>query len=53
MNPLNVLYQTNESYAVVTGVSMISLMENNLDVDEIRFYILDDKMGQSSRPCTR
>lgn len=49
MQPLNVLYQTNEYYAVVTGVSMVSLMENNRELEAINFYILDDKMSAESR----
>lgn len=53
MEPLNVLYQTNDYYAVVTGVSMVSLMENNRDLDEINFYILDDQMAESSRQKMR
>lgn len=53
MNPLNVLYQTNEYYTVVTGISMTSLMENNRDLDEINFYILDDKIGEPAREKMR
>lgn len=53
VNPLNVLYQTNEYYAVVTGVSMVSLMENNRDLDAINFYVLDDEISESSREKMR
>ena len=53
MEPLNVLYQTNEYYAVVTGISMVSLMENNRDLEAINFYILDDKMSEASREKMR
>ena len=29
MNILNVLYQSNDNYATITGVSVTSLLENN------------------------
>jgi lipopolysaccharide biosynthesis glycosyltransferase len=38
---LNVLYQTDNNYAVVTGVSIASLLENNKDLDEIVIYLID------------
>lgn len=44
MKVLNVLYQSNDLYAPITGVSMTSLMENNQDLDDIRFYILNDNI---------
>jgi len=45
---LNVLYQSNDVYAAITGVSMTSLMENNKDLDEIRFYILNDNINEEN-----
>jgi len=42
---LNILYQSNDYYSVVTGVSMTSLCENNKDIDEINFYILNDSIS--------
>ena len=42
---LNVLYQSNNNYAVVTGVSITSLLENNQDLDEINLFILDDQIS--------
>jgi len=45
---LNVLYQSNDNYAVITGVSMVSLLENNKDIDEINFYLLNDNISQEN-----
>lgn len=39
---LNVLYQSSNEYAVVTGVSITSLLENNKNIYEINIYILND-----------
>ena len=45
---LNVLYQSNEYYAVITGVSMTSLMENNKELDEINFFLLNDQISKEN-----
>ena len=49
MKILNVLYQSNNTYAVVTGVSMTSLMENNKDIDKINIFMLDDKISEENK----
>ena len=46
---LNVLYQSNDYYAPITGVSMTSLMENNKDIDELHFFVLDDKISEANK----
>lgn len=43
-NTLNILYQSNDYYAPITGVSMTSLMENNQDIEHLSFYVLDDNI---------
>jgi len=48
MGILNILYQSNNNYAVVTGVSMTSLMENNKELDEINIYILNDDIHEEN-----
>ena len=48
MNILNVLYQSNDNYASITGVSITSLFENNKDLDEINIIILDDKISKEN-----
>ena len=42
---LNVLYQSNDNYAEITGVSMTSLLENNKDLDEINIFLLNDQIS--------
>ena len=42
MKILNVLYQTDDNYAPIAGVSMTSLFETNRHLDEIHVYMLDD-----------
>ena len=46
---LNILYQSNDYYAPITGVSMTSLMENNKDIDSLNFFVLDDKISDSNK----
>ena len=38
---LDVLYQSDNNYAVVTGVSIASLLENNRDIDELNVHLID------------
>ena len=38
---LDVLYQSDNNYAVVTGVSITSLLENNKDIDELNIHLID------------
>lgn len=46
---LNVLYQSNDYYGPITGVSMTSLMENNKDIVSINFFVLDDKISSENK----
>lgn len=48
MKILNVLYQSNDNYAVVTGVSIASLLENNKKLDEINIYLLNDSITKKN-----
>ena len=45
---LDVLYQINEKYAPFCGVSLTSLFENNKHFDEIRVFILGERLSASS-----
>jgi lipopolysaccharide biosynthesis glycosyltransferase len=45
---LNVLYQSNDYYAPITGVSVTSLMEHNQDLDEMNVYLLNDKISKDN-----
>lgn len=49
MTILNILYQTNDYYGPITGVSMTSLMENNKDINELNFFVLDDKITKENK----
>lgn len=46
---LNVVYQTDENYAVYTGVSLYSLLENNKSADSIDVYILDGGISEFNK----
>ncbi len=46
---LNILYQSNDYYAPITGVSMTSLMKNNTDIETLNFYILDDNISEKNK----
>lgn len=45
---LDVLYQSDNNYAVVTGVSIASLLENNQDIKEINIYLIDGGITESN-----
>lgn len=38
---LDILYQSDNNYAIVTGVSIISLLENNKAIDELNVHLID------------
>ncbi|PEZ83313.1 glycosyltransferase family 8 protein [Bacillus sp. AFS017274] len=46
---LNVLYSTDDNYAKYGGVSMLSLFENNKNIDEICVYIIDNKISKENK----
>lgn len=48
MSILNVLYQSNDNYASITGVSITSLFENNKDLDEVNIYLLNDNISDEN-----
>lgn len=48
MSRLNVLYQFNEKYVPYAGISMVSLLENNREIEEIVIYVLTEKVSQES-----
>lgn len=45
---LEVLYQCDDNYATLTGVSMVSLLENNKDISEINVTLLDDNISEEN-----
>lgn len=47
-NILNVLYQSDDNYAPQTGISMLSLFENNRSLSEINVYVLNDNISDTN-----
>lgn len=46
---LNVIYSTDENYVPYAGVSIVSLLENNKDIDKIDIYIIENRVSNSSK----
>lgn len=49
MRELNILYLTDNNYAVFAGVSMTSLFLNNKNVDRFTVYVIDDNIAQDNK----
>lgn len=50
---VNILYQSDDTYSAITGVSMTSLLENNQDIDDIHIYFLDDRISETNKEKLR
>lgn len=46
---LNVMYLTDNNYVVFAGVSIISLFENNKNIDVINVYVIDDSIADENK----
>ncbi len=46
---LNVLYQSDDNYAVVSAISIASLLENNKTLDEIHIFYCGYKLSKQSK----
>lgn len=46
---MNVLFQCDDRYAAVTGVSLTSLLENNRDAEELHIYLINDCISEENR----
>ncbi len=46
---MNILYQCDDCYAVFTGVSIYSLLENNKELNRIRIFVIDDFVSEENR----
>lgn len=44
----DVIYATDENYAMYTGISIYSLYENNKEIDDLRVHILDNNINEKS-----
>lgn len=45
----HIVYASDERFAEILGVSLVSLFENNKDMDEINVYILDSGITEESK----
>ncbi len=50
---MNVCYATDDNYAPMAGVSILSLLENNREEDEITVYLLDNHLSEENRQKLR
>lgn len=46
---MNIIYATDENYAMYTGISICSLYDNNKNIDDITVHILDNGITDKSR----
>ncbi len=46
---LNVLYQSDDNYAMVSGISIASLLENNTHLKEVNIYYCDYKISSVNK----
>lgn len=49
MSTLNVLYQSDDNYAVFMGVSICSLLDSNQSADDIHIYVIDDSISLENK----
>lgn len=45
---MNILYSSNDAYVSIVGVSIVSLLENNKDIDEIEIHFIDCGLKEKS-----
>lgn len=48
MNTLQILYQSDNNYAIFMGVSICSLLENNKNIENIIVYVIDDGISEDN-----
>lgn len=46
---MNIIYASDNNYAEILGVSLISLLENNKQEPEIIVYVLDDNISEENK----
>lgn len=49
MRELNVLYLTDNNYAVFAGVSITSMFKNNKSIEKFHVYIIDDDIANENK----
>lgn len=48
INNMNVMYLCDDNYAMMAGVSIYSLLDNNSDVDEINIFLITDNISEDN-----
>ena len=46
---MNILYASDDNYAEIAAISIVSLLENNRDAGGIRIFILDNGLSEESK----
>lgn len=46
---MNIVYSSSDSYAEICGISLLSLYENNKDINEIVTYIIDNDISPENK----
>lgn len=46
---MDVLYSSSDSYAFLTGISMLSLLENNRNMNNIHFFVMDNNISKENK----
>lgn len=46
---MNIAYHSSDSFTSVLAVSMVSIMENNKDADDITFYVLEKQISEENK----
>lgn len=46
---MDIVYSSSDSYCEIAGISMLSLMENNGDADEINVYLIDNHISDANK----
>ena len=46
---MDILYSSSDSYAFLTGISILSLLENNKTCEDIHIYIMDNHISEENK----
>lgn len=46
---MNVAYHSSDLFSSVLAVSMVSIMENNKDMDDITFFVLEKQISEENK----
>ena len=46
---MNIVYHSSDSFTSVLSVSMVSIMENNRDMEYITFYVLEKQISEDKK----